>query len=35
MGSLNVFMAFNMEIWRILNGLRIFNGNMEEIYDFY
>jgi hypothetical protein len=33
--SLNVFTAFIMEIWRILNGFTAFNGNMEDIKRVY
>jgi hypothetical protein len=33
--SFNVLTAFIMEIWRILNGFTVFNGNMDEFYQFY
>jgi hypothetical protein len=28
--SFNAFTAFVIEIWRILTGFTVFNGNMEE-----
>jgi hypothetical protein len=33
--SFKVFMAFIMEIVRILNGFKAFNVNTEEIYESY
>jgi hypothetical protein len=29
------FKAFIVEIWKILNGFKVFYGNMEEFYQFY